>query len=275
MLVFLLMVCDASTPITAPEMEILRRAKESVGGVIVAVTKTDKNTRRWRSIVEDDRRLITQHLGIDVPVIGISSLRALDAAETLDPARRVELENPCGIAQLRSIIRTELKQPANIGQRAALQSVKTALNLIAAEVEEDISVLNQSSAGVAELEAQRANIERLREESTEYEQRFQRDLTVGRNQVVDELDRVLEQLRQDWTQYINSEPLRVLRSKPQVFTGQIEVDVAAVMEDTIASLVTEISTIAKICSLTPRRSLKRLFKLRSRRWLLPRWRGGM
>jgi len=104
----------------------------------------------------------------------------------------VELENPCGIAQLRSIIRTELKQPANIGQRAALQSVKTALNLIAAEVEEDISVLNQSSAGVAELEAQRANIERLREESTEFEQRFQRDLTVGRNQAVDDLDRVLD-----------------------------------------------------------------------------------
>lgn len=241
----LLMVCDASTPITAPEMEILRSAKESVGGVIVAVTKTDKNTRRWRSIVEDNRRLITKHLGIDVPVIGVSSLRALDAAETLDPTRRVELENRCGIAQLRSMIRMELKQPANIGQRAALQSVKTALNLIAAEVEEDISVLNQSSAGVAELEAERANIERLREESAEFEQRFQRDLTVGRNQVIDQLDRFLEELKQDWTQYINSEPLRVLRSKPQVFTSQIEVDVSAVMADTVASLVKEISTIAK------------------------------
>ena len=241
----LLMVCDASTPITAPEMEILRRAKESVGGVIVAVTKTDKNTRRWRSIVADNQHLITEHLGIDVPVIGVSSLRALDAAETLDPARRAEVENRCGIAQLRLKIREELKQPANMGQRAALQSVKTVLTSIAAEVEADISVLTQSSAGVAELEEERANIERLKEESTEFEQRFQRDLTVGRNHVIDELDRALEQLKQDWTQYINSEPLRVLRSKPQVFTGQIEVDVAAVMEDTVALLVTEMATIAK------------------------------
>lgn len=241
----LLMVCDASTPITAPEMEILRRAKESVGGVIVAVTKTDKNTRRWRSIVADNQHLITEHLGIDVPVIGVSSLRALDAAETLDPARRAEVENRCGIAQLRLKIREELKQPANMGQRAALQSVKTVLTSIAAEVEADISVLTQSSAGVAELEEERANIERLKEESTEFEQRFQRDLTVGRNHVIDELDRALEQLKQDWTQYINSEPLRVLRSKPQVFTGQIEVDVTAVMEDTVALLVTEMATIAK------------------------------
>ena len=241
----LLMVCDASTPITAPEMEILRRAKESVGGVIVAVTKTDKNTRRWRSIVADNQHLITEHLGIDVPVIGVSSLRALDAAETLDPARRAEVENRCGIAQLRLKIREELKQPANMGQRAALQSVKTVLTSIAAEVEADISVLTQSSTGVAELEEERANIERLKEESTEFEQRFQRDLTVGRNHVIDELDRALEQLKQDWTQYINSEPLRVLRSKPQVFTGQIEVDVTAVMEDTVALLVTEMATIAK------------------------------
>ena len=241
----LLMVCDASTPITAPEMEILRRAKESVGGVIVAVTKTDKNTRRWRSIVADNQHLITEHLGIDVPVIGVSSLRALDAAETLDPARRAEVENRCGIAQLRLKIREELKQPANMGQRAALQSVKTVLTSIAAEVEADISVLTQSSAGVAELEEERANIERLKEESTEFEQRFQRDLTVGRNHVIDELDRALEQLKQDWTQYINSEPLRVLRSKPQVFTGQIEVYVTAVMEDTVALLVTEMATIAK------------------------------
>ena len=239
------MVCDASTPITAPEMEILRRAKESVGGVIVAVTKTDKNTRRWRSIVADNQHLITEHLGIDVPVIGVSSLRALDAAETLDPARRAEVENRCGIAQLRLKIREELKQPANMGQRAALQSVKTVLTSIAAEVEADISVLTQSSTGVAELEEERANIERLKEESTEFEQRFQRDLTVGRNHVIDELDRALEQLKQDWTQYINSEPLRVLRSKPQVFTGQIEVDVTAVMEDTVALLVTEMATIAK------------------------------
>lgn len=240
----LLMVCDASTPITAPEMEILRRAKETVGGVVVAVTKTDKNIRRWRSIVADNQRLITEHLGIDVPVLGVSSLRALDAADLVDPARRAELEQRSGIAELRREIRRQLRQPENVGQRAAVQSVRTALASIAAEVQEDIAVLTRSSAGVAELEAERANVERLREESSEFEQRFQRDLTLGRNRVVEELDRSFERLRQEWTQYINAEPLRVLRSKPQVFTSQIELEIAAVMEDTVAELVSEISTIA-------------------------------
>ena len=100
----LLMVCDASTPITAPEMDILRRAREQVGSVIVAVTKTDKNVRRWRSIVADDQRLIAEHLGLDIPVIGVSSLRALDAAETASPEKRAKIEQRCGIAELRQQI---------------------------------------------------------------------------------------------------------------------------------------------------------------------------
>src|SRR5699024_369538 len=39
----LLMVCDSSTPITSPEMDILNLASAGTGSVIVAVTKTDKN----------------------------------------------------------------------------------------------------------------------------------------------------------------------------------------------------------------------------------------
>ena len=176
----LLMVCDASTPITAPEMDILRQAHDSVGGVIVAVTKTDKNTRRWRAIVEDNKRLISSHMGIDVPVVGVSSLRALDAARCIDPARRAELERRSGIAQLRSQLRAQLRQPAAMGQRAALQSITTTLTGIAKTVRDDIRLLAESSTAVEQLEAEKTTLERLREESSEFEQRFQRDLAVAR-----------------------------------------------------------------------------------------------
>ena len=159
----LLMVCDASTPITAPEMDILRQAHDSVGGVIVAVTKTDKNTRRWRAIVEDNKRLISSHMGIDVPVVGVSSLRALDAARCIDPARRAELERRSGIAQLRSQLRAQLRQPAAMGQRAALQSITTTLTGIAKTVRDDIRLLAESSTAVEQLEAEKTTLERLRE----------------------------------------------------------------------------------------------------------------
>lgn len=240
----LLMVCDASTPITAPEMDILRQAHDSVGGVIVAVTKTDKNTRRWRAIVEDNKRLISSHMGIDVPVVGVSSLRALDAARCIDPARRAELERRSGIAQLRSQLRAQLRQPAAMGQRAALQSITTTLTGIAKTVRDDIRLLAESSTAVEQLEAEKTTLERLREESSEFEQRFQRDLAVARTRVTEGLDKALEEVRHEWTQHINADSLRVLRSKPQVFTSQIETELAVVMEDTVGAMVEEISELA-------------------------------
>ena len=240
----LLMVCDASTPITAPEMDILRQAHDSVGGVIVAVTKTDKNTRRWRAIVEDNKRLISSHMGIDVPVVGVSSLRALDAARCIDPARRADLERRSGIAQLRSQLRAQLRQPAAMGQRAALQSITTTLTGIAKTVRDDIRLLAESSTAVEQLEAEKATLERLREESSEFEQRFQRDLAVARTRVTEGLDKALEEVRHEWTQQINADSLRVLRSKPQVFTSQIETELAVVMEDTVGAMVEEISKLA-------------------------------
>lgn len=240
----LLMVCDASTPITAPEMDILRQAHDSVGGVIVAVTKTDKNTRRWRTIVEDNKRLISSHMGIDVPVVGVSSLRALDAARCIDPARRAELERRSGIAQLRSQLRAQLRQPAVMGQRAALQSITTTLTGIAKTVRDDIRLLAESSTAVEQLEAEKTTLERLREESSEFEQRFQRDLAVARTRVTEGLDKALEEVRHEWTQQINADSLRVLRSKPQVFTSQIETELAVVMEDTVGAMVEEISELA-------------------------------
>ena len=240
----LLMVCDASTPITAPEMDILRQAHDSVGGVIVAVTKTDKNTRRWRAIVEDNKRLISSHMGIDVPVVGVSSLRALDAARCIDPAGRAELERRSGIAQLRSQLRAQLRQPAAMGQRAALQSITTTLTGIAKTVRDDIRLLAESSTAVEQLEAEKTTLERLREESSEFEQRFQRDLAVARTRVTEGLDKALEKVRHEWTQQINADSLRVLRSKPQVFTSQIETELAVVMEDTVGAMVEEISELA-------------------------------
>lgn len=240
----LLMVCDASTPITAPEMDILRQAHDSVGGVIVAVTKIDKNTRRWRAIVEDNKRLISSHMGIDVPVVGVSSLRALDAARCIDPARRAELERRSGIAQLRSQLRAQLRQPGAMGQRAALQSITTTLTGIAKTVRDDIRLLAESSTAVEQLEAEKTTLERLREESSEFEQRFQRDLAVARTRVTEGLDKALEEVRHEWTQQINADSLRVLRSKPQVFTSQIETELAVVMEDTVGAMVEEISELA-------------------------------
>lgn len=237
----LLMVCDASTPITAPEMDILDRARTSTGGVIVVVTKTDKNVRRWRDIVEDDKRLIEKHIGVKLPVIGVSSLRGVDAAGVADPARRAELEERSGVAELRRMIRAHLESPSTSGQLAGVEAARGALHRISTSISEDIAINTDSSAAVAELESERAGLEQLREQAGEWEQLFQRDIALTRNRISDSLDSELDLLRQAWSRRIDSEGLRVLRSKPQVFTSQIETELLSVMDKTIAALLAEIA----------------------------------
>ncbi|QGU01395.1 Isoniazid-induced protein IniA [Corynebacterium kalinowskii] len=233
----LLMVCDASTPITAPEMEILRRARETVGSVIVAVTKTDKNIRRWRSIVDDNRRLISQHLGLEIPVIGVSSLRALDAMAQADPERRALIDARSGMADLRKQIRWELSSSSGLGLRTAVDTMRISMMDIKKGIEEDIELHSASSDAVVKLEEERGRLEQFRDDTSEWEQLFQRDITLARNEISGSLDRNLEQLRIDWTDRVNADGMRVLRSKPQVFTSQIEIELKRILEDAVQSIL--------------------------------------
>lgn len=231
----LLMVCDASTPITKPEMDILAEARQEVGAVVVAVTKTDKNIRRWRAIVEDDRRLIREHLGADVPVIGVSSLRAMDAVDmaATDPQRAAGIAQRSGIVELRGQITTLLANPQALGLRSAMESVTTKLVELVARTDREIEVNAEPTEGVAKLEQEQKELEELKEHASEWEQLLSRDIQLMRNRITDELDGDIEQLRNKWTKRINSEGMRVLRSKPQVFTSQIETELTDLIGTTL------------------------------------------
>lgn len=233
----LLMVCDASTPITKPEMEILATAREQVGAVLVAVTKTDKNLRRWADIVDDDRRLIREHLGIDVPVVGVSSLRAIDSVDELDPRRADDIAARSGIEELRTGIRRALNAPETMGLRRALESMASTLSGIKATITEDIGVFNGPSEGLVKLEEEQRELETLREHAAEWEQLLARDIAFARTRISDELEARLQKLTDDWTQRINKEGMRVLRSKPQVFTSQIEAELNGIMQDSLGHLI--------------------------------------
>lgn len=231
----LLMVCDASTPITKPEMDILAEARREVGAVVVAVTKTDKNIRRWHAIVEDDRRLIREHLGADVPVIGVSSLRAMDAVDMAarDPQRAAAVAQRSGIVALRGQITALLSNPQTLGLRSATESVTTTLTELIARTEREIEVNAEPAEGVAKLEQEQKELEELKEHASEWEQLLSRDIQLMRNRITDELDGDIEQLRNSWTKRINSEGMRVLRSKPQVFTSQIEAELTELIGKTL------------------------------------------
>lgn len=229
----LLMVCDATTPITAPEMDILARAAQAAGSVVVAVTKTDKNLRRWRAIVDDDRRLIREHLGRDVPVIGVSSLRAVDAAEMADPDRRARVEKTSGVAELRAHIAAEMARGALLSKVAALSMAESALEGVAASIDADIAAVDRAEEVVPELEARREELRRLRDHGQEWEQILSRNISVARQSIMAGFDAEMDRIREHWIRTINNSGMKVLRSKPQVFTSRIEEELSAAAESTV------------------------------------------
>lgn len=233
----LLMVCDATTPITAPEMDILKQALEVVGSVVVAVTKTDKNLRRWRRIVEDDRRLLKKHTGRDIPVIGVSSLRAVDAAEMIDEERRARVEQSSGIAELREHLIAQISRADLLAQSAGLALAKSGLSQVQDKIAMELATIEKPVEVLEELEAQRQELKDLREHGQEWEQYLQRNIAQARHSILAEMDDELERLREYWTNLFNHQGMKVLRSKPQVFTSQIEAALGDTMQRSVSHVV--------------------------------------
>lgn len=233
----LVVVCDATTPLTAPEMEFIRGASATVDSVVVAVTKTDKNLRRWLPIAAENRRLLQQHLRRQIPVIGVSSLRALAAAEHPDPARRQAGEHASGIAELRAAIRSRLDVGAALPAVDGLRTALEGLRKINAKNASDIAIAQDSGAALPELTAERDRLQELKDHSSQWEQYLARDLTLARQAALNVLDEQLEQIRTRWTGTINKSGMTVLRKNPQHFTAQIEKDLQAAMTASVQAFL--------------------------------------
>lgn len=233
----LVLVCDAASPLTAPEMEFAKSAGASVDALIVAVTKTDKNLRRWKAIVEDNRRLLREHLHREVPVIGVSSLRAVIATELADDRLRAHLEEASGIAELRAEILTRLDTAQRLPELDAVRTMLEGLRTIDSRIERELAAVADGAARLPDLTAELERLTELKETARQWEQYLQRDITLIRQQAVDSIERRLDEVRDKWTLYINKNGMQVLRRSAQKFTADMQADLQMAMAETLAEFL--------------------------------------
>ncbi|MCZ4521189.1 dynamin family protein [Rhodococcus ruber] len=241
----LVVVSDASSTLTAPEMDFVRDVASTVDAVIVVVSKTDKNLRRWKVVVDENRRLLQQHLRRSVPVIGVSSVRALVAREQPDDADRVRAERASGIVELREMIAARLGDGTERGTRDGLRTALEGLRRVHAKIKTDISITEAGSNALPELTAQRDRLQELKDTSVQWEQWLGRDLTLARQRALAHLDTELDRVRTKWTTRINKSGMEVLRKNPQVFTAEIESDLLAAMTGTVRLFLDELRRVAE------------------------------
>lgn len=237
-----LIVCDASTPLTAPEMEFVSSAGAGVEALIVVVTKTDKNVRRWRPIVEQNTALLREHLGRQIPVLAVSSLRAVVAAEMPPGAARDAAEQRSGITALRALIDTKLAVAAELPAASGLRAAVGGLNSLADDLAVQIAAINDAARVVPDLNAQLDELKELKEHSQQWEQYLQRDLTLIRQNATAELDRRLDGIREKWTSRINKNGMEVLRKNPQHFTAEMERDFQSAMAESMTVFLEQLYT---------------------------------
>jgi hypothetical protein len=87
----LVFVLDASAPASEPELRFLARAVELVPEAIVVLAKADGPHASWSAILEEDRRLLAQHVpnGERLTLLHVSAISALEA---LAARRRGDME---------------------------------------------------------------------------------------------------------------------------------------------------------------------------------------
>ncbi|WP_045824715.1 dynamin family protein [Williamsia herbipolensis] len=233
-------VCDASSPLTAPEMDFIREAGASVDALVVAVTKTDKNIRRWKAIVADNRRLLTTHLQRDIPVIGVSSLRAVLAADLPPGAERDRAEMTSGITDLRAEIMHRLDAAQGLPAADALRTTREGLLAVARRVDVEHAAVAGRGTTLPDLTAQLDALETLKDRSREWEQYLARDLTQLRQQAIDDSDRRLDEIRARWTTRINKSGMEVLRRSPQKFTADMQDELERALAVTMAQFLEQL-----------------------------------
>ena len=233
----LVLVCDASSPITAPEMEFVREASSSVDSVVVVVTKTDKNLRRWRQIVAENERILARELGRPVPVFGVSSLLAVLAETATTPEERSRLEVDSGIVPLRRELTSRLDRVADLPERDAVRTAAGGLESVRTRIARELDAVTTGAAALPDLDADMARLTELKEQSRQWEQYLARDLVLLKQAAVDDLDRRLDAIRDKWTNYVNKNGMQVLRRSEQKFTADMQIDLQAAMTQTVGEFV--------------------------------------
>lgn len=229
----LVVVCDATTPLTAPEMAFIKDATTTFDSLIVAVTKTDKNVRRWKPIVEENKRLLHKHLGREIAVVGVSSLRAAVATEMPAGPARDAMEQASGIVTLRREIGRRMAVAEHLPAVDGLRTALEGLTKIGAKIDSELEVVKGNKTVIPDLTAELESLKQWKNHSQQWEQYLQRDLTIIRQKAMSELDTNLDQLRERWTARINKNGMAVLRKNPQKFTADMEKELHTAMASAV------------------------------------------
>ena len=244
----IVVVTDASSPLTRPEMDFLRSASDAHASVIVAVTKTDKNLTRYRAIAKKDEELIAEHIGRDIPVFPVSSvvqfLSEFNTAGT-NAGAAVPGAQLAGVEALRRAIAARFSRAASLPLANALRVASIGLEQIDQQLLERSQAATAADDVLPEIERQQAQLDELNRTKNEWQEFLVRDLSMTRQEASTRLDADLNGVRARWESFIRAHGMQVLRRDPQHYTRLIEEDFQRTVLENVQQFSAQIDQIIR------------------------------
>lgn len=239
----LVMTCDATAPITAPELEFLESVSGEVNSVLIAVTKIDKNLRHWQAIVEENRKLLRQHAPrfAEVPILGVSSTAAMSAMKMEPGDRRRSALAASGLTALVQQLRRLCARTDTLFATNGLRAARTGLERIAQQTELQRSAIVGGESAAADLSEEQKRLQALRQEwEGSWRDYLARDLGALQRNTLGTLDHKVDELKSRWRTKLDKTKLDMLRRSPQLFvadmTADLEVLIAEVSDEYIGGV---------------------------------------
>jgi hypothetical protein len=161
-----LLATEASTELSAAEIDLLRRVAKICPNVLIVLTKTDI-APAWRHVAERSRARLAE-AGLSVPVLPVSATLRLEAARTGDRALNAESGFP---TLLDALQRDAAGKGDALARRCVAVFASSTIEEVAAALHTRASTLDSSRATVALSTIQAANrmIENLRQRTAKWQ----------------------------------------------------------------------------------------------------------
>ncbi|MFZ2510849.1 MAG: dynamin family protein [Gordonia sp. (in: high G+C Gram-positive bacteria)] len=239
----LLMVCDAVAPISAAELAFLNQASSEVGTVVLAITKIDKIPGQWRTVVEENRRLLKQYAPRfgNIPVVGVSNAFAAAAARNTDPVKAQARLDASGIVELTRELEAGLGNPERIVASNAAACAGVALNALRADLVARKRAIDDAPRMEAEMGEERARLEELQARQKEWSERQRQALNRLKLNAETRLRLDLTEFRDHWIKQIESRGAIKIAREGQAMTATMNAELRALIDRLAAHLQEELT----------------------------------
>ncbi|MBF6183198.1 dynamin family protein [Nocardia otitidiscaviarum] len=163
-----LLLSDASTELTVPEVEFLRQVRELSPAVAVLLTKIDLYPH-WRQVYDANQRHL-ETAGLEVPLIPVSAVLRSHAMRLRDE----QLGRESGFGQVFQFLRDQVVARDQAATRQAVGvDIGSAAEHLALALSSELVALRdpeRGAAAIAELRSAKAAAERLRRNTAAWQQ---------------------------------------------------------------------------------------------------------